>query len=280
VASSGLKFDQIGYWSQLKLDIVKDYATAYSIILAKQPRIRHVYIDAFAGAGVHQLKSTGELVPGSPLNALAVEPPFTELHLVDLDGAKIDNLRQLTAGRNDVFIHQGDSNEVLIREVFPRVRYDQFKRGLCLLDPYGLTLNWEVIARAAATRAIEIFLNFPIMDMNRNALWSNPAGVAEDDRRRMTAFWGDESWKDVVYRAQPTLFGDEDLIKAGGNADVVKAFRERLRTVAGFEEVPEPIPMRNSKNATVYYLFFASHNKTGAKIARHLLRRYATRESG
>lgn len=280
MASSGLKFDQIGYWSQLKLDIVKDYATAYSIILAKQPRIRHVYIDAFAGAGVHQLKSTGELVPGSPLNALAVEPPFTELHLVDLDGAKIDNLRQLTAGRNDVFIHQGDSNEVLIREVFPRVRYDQFKRGLCLLDPYGLTLNWEVIARAAATRAIEIFLNFPIMDMNRNALWSNPAGVAEDDRRRMTAFWGDESWKDVVYRAQPTLFGDEDLIKAGGNADVVKAFRERLRTVAGFEEVPEPIPMRNSKNATVYYLFFASHNKTGAKIARHLLRRYATRESG
>jgi three-Cys-motif partner protein len=280
VASSGLKFDQIGYWSQLKLDIVKDYATAYSTILAKQPKIRHVYIDAFAGAGVHQLKSTGELVPGSPLNALAVEPPFTELHLVDLDGAKIDNLRQLTAGRNDVFIHQGDSNEVLIREVFPRVRYDQFKRGLCLLDPYGLTLNWEVIACAAKTKAIEIFLNFPIMDMNRNALWSNPAGVAEDDRRRMTAFWGDESWQEIVYRGQTTLFGGVELIKARGNTEVVKAFRERLRSVAGFAEVPEPIPMRNSKNATVYYLFFASHNKTGAKIARHLLERYATHGSG
>ncbi len=38
--------------------------------------------------------------------------------------------------------------------------------------------------------------------------------------------------------------------------------------------------MRNSKNATVYYLFFASHNKTGAKIARYLLRRYATYKSG
>lgn len=147
-------------------------------------------------------------------------------------------------------------------------------------DPYGLTLNWEVIARAAATKAIDIFLNFPIMDMNRNPLWSNPAGVAAEDRRRMTAFWGDESWKDVVCRAQPTLFGDEDLIKAGGNTQVVKAFRERLRNVAGFAEVPEPIPMRNSKNATVYYLFFASHNKTGAKIARYLLRRYATYGSG
>jgi hypothetical protein len=37
--------------------------------------------------------------------------------------------------------------------------------------------------------------------------------------------------------------------------------------------------MRNSKNATVYYLFFASHNKTGAKIARHLLGRYAAHGS-
>jgi three-Cys-motif partner protein len=276
VASSGLKFDQIGYWSQLKLDIVKDYATAYSTILAKQPKIRHVYIDAFAGAGVHQLKSTGELVPGSPLNALAVVPPFKELHLVDLDGTKVENLKQLTAGRNDVFIYQGDSNEVLLRDVFPGVRFEDYKRGLCLLDPYGLTLNWEVIAAAAAAKTIEIFLNFPIMDMNRNALWSNAAGVAADDRRRMTAFWGDESWQKVVYREHGTLFGGDDLVKAGGNANVVKAFSERLRTVAGFAEVPEPIPMRNSKNATVYYLFFASHNKTGAKIARYLLRRYAT----
>jgi three-Cys-motif partner protein len=276
VAPSGLKFDQIGYWSQLKLEIVKDYATAYSTILAKQPRIRHVYIDAFAGAGVHQLKSTGELVPGSPLNALAVQPPFRELHLVDLDGARVDNLRELTAGRSDVFIYQGDSNEVLVRDVFPRVRYEDYKRGLCLLDPYGLTLNWEVIARAAASKAIDLFLNFPIMDMNRNALWSNPARVADEDRRRMTAFWGDDSWQKVVYREQGTLFGTDDLVKAGGNTEVVKAFRERLQTVAGFQEVPAPIPMRNSKNATVYYLFFASHNRTGAKIARYLLQRYAT----
>ena len=165
---------------------------------------------------------------------------------------------------------------MLVRDVFPRVRYEDYKRGLCLLDPYGLTLNWEVIASAAKMKTIEIFLNFPIMDMNRNALWSNPAGVAEDDRRRMTTFWGDESWQKVVYREQGTLFGEDDLVKAGGNPEVVRAFRERLRNVAGFAEVPEPIPMRNSKNATVYYLFFASHNKNGAKIARYLLGRYAT----
>lgn len=277
MAPTRLQFDKIGYWSQIKLEIVKEYAKAYSTILAKQPRMRHVYIDAFAGAGVHELKSTGELVPGSPLNALNVDPPFRELHLVDLDGAKVDNLKQLTAGRNDVFVYKGDTNDVLVREIFPRVRWEDYKRGLCLLDPYGLTLDWKVIAHAARARTIEIFLNFPIMDMNRNALWSEPAGVDEEDRKRMTAFWGDDSWQKVVYTSQRTLFGGEDHIKSAGNSEVVAAFRERLRTVAGFEEVPEPIPMRNSKSATVYYLFFASHNKTGAKIAKHLLKGYAAR---
>jgi three-Cys-motif partner protein len=280
VAPQALRFDEIGYWSQLKLEIVKDYATAYSKILANQPRLKHVYIDAFAGAGVHQLKTTGALVPGSPLNALAVEPPFTELHLIDMDGAKVENLRQLTAGRSDVHIHEGNCNEILLRDVFPKVQYRDFKRALCLLDPYGLTLNWTVIAEAAKTKTTEIFLNFPIMDMNRNALWSTPTGVTDADRGRMSAFWGDDSWQKVVYKEQKTLFGGDDLVKDGGNRAVVDAFRRRLREVAGFKEVPEPIPMRNSKGATVYYLFFAAHNTVGAKIARHLMKRYANVGAG
>lgn len=274
MSTSRLQFDQIGYWSQVKLEIVRDYARAYSRILAKQ-RLRHVYIDAFAGAGVHELKTSGELVPGSPLNALAVDPPFKELHLIDLDRAKIENLRRLVGDRNDVFIHEGDCNCILMDKVFPRVRWEDYRRGLCLLDPYGLTLNWEVIAAAAAMRSIEIFLNFPIMDINRNALWSKAAGVAPEDVERMNAFWGDESWRALAYKSQLTLGGGEDLIKSAGNSEIAEAFRDRLRTVAGFAEVPPPIPMRNSKNAVVYYLFFASHNKTGAKIAREILRRYA-----
>ena len=51
--------------------------------------------------------------------------------------------------------------------------------------------------------------------------------------------------------------------------------QRRLREVAGFKEVPEPIPMRNRKNAIVYYLFLASQKKTGAKIARDIMKKYA-----
>jgi hypothetical protein len=42
--------NEIGYWSEVKLDIIQDYARAYSQILAAQrrPKLKHTYIDAFS----------------------------------------------------------------------------------------------------------------------------------------------------------------------------------------------------------------------------------------
>jgi three-Cys-motif partner protein len=278
VVKTGLKFDKIGYWSEVKLAIVSEYAAAYSQILTAQekPKLRHVYVDAFAGTGTHLSKTTGRMVSGSPLNALAIRPPFLEHHLIDLDGAKVENLRTLVGKRSDVVVHEGDCNDVLLKKVFPRIRYEDYRRGLCLLDPYGLTLRWEVVEHAGKMRSIEIFLNFPIMDMNRNALWSDPAGVAPEDADRMTSFWGDESWKPAAYGEQGNLFGGSDQVKHGGNVRVVEAYRERLRKVAGFKFVPDPMPMRNTKGAVVYYLFFASQNVTGRKIVESIFRKYQT----
>lgn len=266
------KRDEIGHWSEIKLDIVRDYAKEYSKILSKQEYIKHVYIDAFAGAGTHISKTTRQIVPGSPLNALYVEPPFKELYLIDLDGQKTHLLEELTAGFSNVHIFQGDCNNILLERVFPNVQYQQYRRGLCLLDPYGLHLNWNVMETAGKMETIEIFLNFPIMDMNRNALWRNPEKVDETSLKRMTAFWGDDSWKEIAYTpsAQQSLFGGEELEKQS-NEIIVDAFRTRLLEKGGFKYVPKPIPMKNTTGAVVYYLFFASNNKTGEKIGSYIL---------
>jgi three-Cys-motif partner protein len=281
MAVDKLKHDEVGYWSEVKLDIVKKYAGAYSKILAsfvnKGTIRKYIYIDAFAGAGEHWSRRTGEYIPGSPLNALNVSPPFGEYHLIDLDAAKIENLRKLTKDHANVTIHEGNCNDVLLTQLFPRVRYQSFERALCLLDPYGLTLDWKVLAAAGQSKAIEVFLNFPVMDINRNALWHDVAGVDPEDKARMTAFWGDDSWTKAAYHEQGNLFGDADLVKKGGNVSIVKAFRERLRDVAGFKNVPEPMPMRNKIGAVVYYLFFASQNKTGNDIVRDIFKSYQTR---
>jgi three-Cys-motif partner protein len=269
-----LKFDEIGLWSEIKLAILKEYANAYSKILASQRYLKHLYIDAFAGAGVHFSKRKGEMVPGSPLNALAVTPKFEEYHLIDLDVAKVAHLRELIGDRADVHVHEGNCNEVLLQRVFPRARFEDYRRALCLLDPYGLHLDWRVLATAGSMKSVEVFLNFPIEDMNRNALWRQPERVGEDGQRRMTLFWGDESWRQAAYAETENLFGDVDMVKRLGNEPIVKAFQERLRNVAGFRYVPEPIPMRNGKGAVVYYLFFASHNAAGEKIAKSIFKKY------
>lgn len=276
MSKKALRLDEIGYWSEVKLDIVRKYARAYSTIMAKQPSIkRHIYIDAFAGAGQHISKSTGDFVAGSPLNALRITPPFSELHLIDLDGEKIGELRRLTAGDDRVTVHQGDCNRVLLSEVFPRCAFGDYHRALCLLDPYGLSVNWDVPKRAGEMKSVEVFYNFMVMDANMNVFMRDPSKVTPEQAARMDAVWGDGSWRSAAYRKEPGLFGDME--EKATNEDIAEAFRVRLHDVAGFTFVPHPIPMRNEKGAVIYYLYFASPNNTGAKIVSEIFDTYRMR---
>jgi len=201
-----------------------------------------------------------------------VKPPFREYHFIDLDGGRASLLREMSADRRDVTVYEGDCNSTLLEKVFPRVRYKEYKRALCLLDPYGLNLNWEVIRTAGQERSIEIFLNFMVMDMNMNILKHNRSKVRPDQVERMNAFWGDESWKDDAYAKSPGLFGP--IEEKSTNETLAEAFRKRLREVAGFKYVPEPMPMRNTSGAVIYCLFFASPNQKGAKIVTDIFNRY------
>jgi three-Cys-motif partner protein len=274
---SELKFDKIGYWSEIKLDIIKDYASAYSKILAAQenPKFYHIYIDAFAGPGVHIKRSTGEFIKGSPVNAILVKPPFCEYHLIDLDQKKIALLKEIVEGRADVHVHEGDGNDILLKNVFTRVLFKDYRRGLCLLDPYGLDLKWEVIQTAGQMGSIDMFLNFPVVDINRNVLWRNPEGVDSADIDRMNAFWGDTSWREIAYTTELSLFRFEEKVD---NETVAEGFRKRLLKVAGFKHVPKPMPMRNSRGVIVYYLFFASQKPVAMNIVEAIFNKYRQRE--
>jgi three-Cys-motif partner protein len=158
------QFDRIGYWSEIKLDILQEYASAYSKILAaqKNPALYHVYIDAFARAGVHLTKDSDEFVSGSPLNALKVQPRFREYHLIDIEPEKIDSLKRLIGKRDDVRLYEGNCNTILLEEVFPQVKFKDYRRGLCILDPYGLDLDWSVMQSAGKMGTLDMFLNFPV----------------------------------------------------------------------------------------------------------------------
>ena len=186
---------------------------------------------------------------------------------------KVEFLQRLTAGKDDVHIYEGDCNEVLIQQIFPTLQYESYRRALCLFDPYGLDLTWDVMFQAGQLGTVDMFLNFPVMDMNRNALWRNPDKVSPERALRMTRFWGDDSWKRVAYSTDRNLFG---LPEKEPNETIAEAFRERLMKVAGFKRVPAPLPMRNSR-AIVYYLFFASQVGVAEDIVNDIFTKHRGR---
>jgi three-Cys-motif partner protein len=141
------------------------------------------------------------------------------------------------------------------------------------LDPYGIhgkPLRWQTIKHLAELRTVDIFLNFPLMDINRNTLRKRLSNADDADVSAFNEFCGTDDWKDLMY--EPDLFGD--LGKIGNNRTLADWFRERLKTVAGFKFVPDPILMRNSKGGKLYFLYFASHQSVAQKVIMDIFTKY------
>lgn len=259
----------------LKLDIIERYGGAYTKAFNKTGRsLKKYYIDGFSGGGAHRVKGTGQQIEGSPPRALKISPPFDGFYFIDLNPKKTSHLGKLCEGRSDVQVITGDANQYL-RTLLPTIRYEKYNRALCVLDPYGLHLDWEVMALAGQSGAVDMFLNFPVMDMNRNAFWRNPEKVPKDGIERMNRFWGDQSWKRAAYaksKQGSLLFETED--EKQPNEAIVAAFQERLKKAAGFKYVPKPLPMLNSRNVAVYYLFFAAAKPVAENIITSIFKKY------
>jgi three-Cys-motif partner protein len=271
-------FDRLGVWSQIKHEILGEYAHAYTTIVKKQRFIDKVlYIDAFAGTGYGVDRDTGEQLRGSALRAMAVRPPFDELHFVEQNAIKADVLAHAAKDDSRVTVHRGDGIAIT-ESLLNRAKYTDYRRALCLLDPYGLTVPWSLVERIGHMRSVEIFYNFMIMDANRNVLWTDPSRVPAERLPKMDTIWGDRSWRKDCYEEVSNLFGDTDEKKLP-NEKVAEVFRRRLQTVAGFKYVPPPIAMKNSTNAVVYYLYFASPNRVGGHIVEQIFSKYRRRGS-
>jgi three-Cys-motif partner protein len=270
------EFDEIGIWSEVKLAIIREYASAYARILDATRRdrissLKWLYIDAYAGPGMHLSKTTREVVDGSPQIALKTSPPFSEYHFIDADAKRAEQLRGIAGDRKDVYIYSADCNDILLDKVFPRAKYDDYRRALCLLDPYNINLKWEVIEAAGKMGSVEVFLNFMIMDINRNVLRKNPDKALQRKVEQLTRLWGDEMWIDAAYDASGNLFGDPEKVS---NERFEATWRERLKKKAGFKFVSKPMPMKTRTNSVIYYLYFASQKPVAAGIADDIFKKY------
>lgn len=178
-----------------------------------------------------------------------------------------------TYPNKQIQIFQGDSNKILVDEIIPKIRYADFKRGFIFLDPCGMQVEWKTIEKIAETRSLEIFLNFPLMALNRSVLRSRFYELSETHIKRMNRFWGSDRWIEEIYSEQTNLFGEVEWEKSVSKArELANIFKNRLEEV--FDYVSEALVMRNSRNAPLYCLFYAGHNATGKKITNNIFEKY------
>ncbi len=123
-------------------------------------------------------------------------------------------------------------------------------------------------------KTLDVFLNFPVMDINRNVLWRDPGKVGASQVARMNAFWGDESCAmSPIGRTRVYLNGPKNRRTKW----LRKLSACDCRRSPVLRDFPDPLPMRNSTGAIVYYLFFASQKDTAENIVLDIFKRYEHR---
>ena len=136
-------------------------------------------------------------------------------------------------------------------------------------------MRWETVESIASTRAIDVWILFPLMAVNR-LLARDPKKAC---RERLNAIFGTSEWFERFYRtsAFEDIFGQplEIVRKACDTAGIGQFFSERLK--AAFPGVAETVGMlRNSRGSPLFQFFFAAGNPNGApiavRIAEHLLK--------
>jgi three-Cys-motif partner protein len=66
----GWPVEEVGPWAKKKLKVLADYIGASSAARRKFNRSESSYIDVFCGAARSKIRTTGEVIDGSPLVAV------------------------------------------------------------------------------------------------------------------------------------------------------------------------------------------------------------------
>lgn len=280
-----------GDWTEQKLEILRNYLCSYNTVLKKQPFIR-VYVDAFAGTGYRQQRldqygvlnlfdETGQgesqqFLKGSAKLALEIVPSFHKYIFVESDAGKVAELEKLRLQHPDkvkqIEIIRQDANQ-FVQQYCATENWRQV-RAVMFLDPFATEVVWETIKSIAQTQAIDMWLLFPLMAINR-LLAQDPAKACRD---RLDKIFGTNEWFERFYQTKrmDDIFGKplEMIEKKCSFASIGTFFQERLKTV--FVAVAEtPGILKNSKTP-LFQFFCAAGNPKGAKIAiriaEHLLK--------
>jgi three-Cys-motif partner protein len=271
-----------GPWTNKKLEKVRKYLISYQQVLSKQAWVETVYIDAFCGPGRVQLRGARDFTEGSALQAICLEKPFNQYHLIEKSKSSLDKLReQVRHERSDrlglVQFHQGDVNLVLPQII--ATLDNKRHRAVVFADPYGMQLDWRTVEAVARKPIIDFWLLVPTgMGMHRLAA-KNPARMQKGWPERLDRFLGEPEWRTRWYQptGQISLFGEDEETRRTATLQVMDTdFQARLKSI--FPCVADHVLHLTNGKTILFSLMFACSNpsehpqKIAKRIAEHLLR--------
>ncbi len=289
---------QVGPWAKDKLDRLGKYLSAYTTIMKEQGSWckGYYYIDAFAGPGEHQLRSgrrsksqtalldvaqfgqsqpeQRQFLAGSPQVALDVKHPFSGYVFIEHSPSRVAQLASLMAEYDttrNIVIRQRDCNGYLRDKVVANPQIDWRKnRAIVFLDPFGMQVPWSTLELLGSTKAIEVFLNFPVGMAIQRLLPRDPTKITDRHRAFLDNYFGTPEWSGIVYRSTATLFGEtEDEKVEQSGIRLLSWYQGRLKQAFGY--VSKAALIRNTRRGHLYYLLLATPNRNGAKIATDIL---------
>ncbi len=288
----------VGPWARDKLDSLGQYLDFFTKVLKNQ---RHwckgtIYVDAFAGAGRSKVRikrtdplggllaalnsekelesDTGaaEFIAGSPRRALEIANPFDEYVFIERDPARISQLKTLIGefgDRSRIDIRRGVASAEINKLLEGNLGRSGFK-ALVFLDPFGMAVPWSTIERLAATRNVEVIINFAL-GMAIQRLLVRTGDIKPSLRAALDTYFGSPDWYAQTYDQRDDLLGLRTVKFEDAGTRLLKWYRARLKVVFG--HVSPARLIRNTRGGHLYYLIWAGTHSKGLEGAQYILSR-------
>jgi len=207
---------------------------------------------------------------GSPRVALDIRNPFTRYIFVDRHPERISELNALKfeyEDKRDVTIQQSDANAALRDWLAAPIDW-RAHRAVVFLDPFGMHVPWTTIEALAATKSIEVLINFPF-GMAINRLLTRSGTIDATWQASLDEFFGAGDWRIIAYEETRDLFGLRQNKVDDAEHRILRWYSDRLQNVFGYVSTARLI--RNTRGNPLYYLIWAGPNAAGLKGAEYIL---------
>jgi three-Cys-motif partner protein len=163
VEPDGLPYNDVGLWTEEKHRLVAYYSAQFSGAM-KDKFQKRVYIELYAGAGYSRIRDTDRIIPGSPINALALKEPFDKYIFCE------ENTQKRAALEERVWRHARPSTDVTfvpgdcdahvaeIAAAIPRHSKANKVLTLCFVDPNDIGIKFTTLRTLGATRMMDFIV--------------------------------------------------------------------------------------------------------------------------